>query len=110
MTRKAIRTVLELHDYNVLKDATNGKEAINLYQELKPDLVLMDIAMPKMHGIDAIQEILKYDEKAKIIAITALYSPEKIKEVKQSGVSDIIIKPFKIADMIHRIDTTLTAS
>jgi len=110
MTRRALKTVLELHDYNVLKEATNGEEAITLYQELKPDLVLMDIAMPKKHGIDAIREIMKKDNQEKIIAITALYSPEKIKEVEESGVHHIITKPFNIPEMIKTINKTLQAS
>jgi two-component system chemotaxis response regulator CheY len=102
-TRKALKTVLKYHDCEIIGEAENGKQAVSLYKKLKPDVVLMDIAMPKMHGIDAIREIIKIDPKAKIIGITALYSPEKRKEVMDAGAVEIIVKPFDVPDLIEAI-------
>jgi YesN/AraC family two-component response regulator len=62
-----------LRDYKII-EASNGKEAVELYKKEKPDLVLMDIMMPVMSGIDAVKEIKKIDPNAKIVAITAYAS------------------------------------
>ena len=102
-SRRALKTVLKLHKFDVIAEATDGEQAVNLYKELKPDLVLMDIAMPKMHGIDAIREILAVDDKAKIIAVTALYSEEKINEINEAGPKAIVMKPFTVPKLIKTI-------
>lgn len=102
-TKQALKTALELHNYDVIAEASDGKQAMTLYKELKPDLVLMDIAMPKMHGIDAIREILKINKKAKIIAITALYSEEKQTEILEAGAKACILKPFDVPNLIKTI-------
>lgn len=107
-TRKALKTVMKYHDCQVIGEAEDGKQAVNLYKKLSPDLVLMDIAMPKMHGIDAIREILKLDPKAKIIGITALYSPEKKKEVLEAGAVELIVKPFDVPDLIKAMERALS--
>jgi two-component system chemotaxis response regulator CheY len=103
-TKQALKTALELHDYNVVGEASNGLQAMTLYKELKPDLVLMDIAMPKMHGIAAIRGILKINRKAKIIAITALYSEEKQTEILETGAKACILKPFDVPILIKTIN------
>ena len=102
-TRKALKTVMKFHECEVVGEAEDGKKAVSQYKKLSPDIVLMDIAMPKMHGIDAIKEILKIDPKARIIGITALYSPEKKKEVLEAGAKELIVKPFDVPDLIDAI-------
>jgi len=67
----------------------------------------MDIAMPKKHGIDAIREIRQMDPDARIIGVTALYSPEKKREVLKAGASCLIIKPFNVSDLIRGIENLL---
>ena len=108
-TLKALKTMLRLHDYDVVGEAYDGVEAIRLYQELHPDLVLMDIAMPKMHGIDAIREIMQLDSNARIIAITALYSPDKRRQAVDAGAIALITKPFTVGDLIGSISTVLAS-
>ena len=102
-TRQALKTVLKLHSYDVVAEAKDGEQAIALYKELQPDIVLMDIAMPKKHGIDAIQEIIKIDKNAKIIAVTALYSPDKIGRIMKAGAKALVMKPFDVANLIKTI-------
>jgi DNA-binding response OmpR family regulator len=64
--------------------------------------------MPKKHGIDAIREIKTMDQKAKIIAITALYSPEKRKKVMEAGAAALVVKPFDVPDLIKAIEKVLS--
>ena len=104
-TARALKTMLELHDYDVVGEATDGHQAVDLYGKLRPDLVLMDIAMPNMHGIDATREIKLIDPDARIIAVTALYTPEKKKEALDAGVSAIVIKPFDVPKLIKTMES-----
>ena len=107
-TRKALKTVLKYHDCEVVGEAEDGEQAVALYKNLKPDLLLIDIAMPKKHGIDAIREIKKFDKGAKIIGITALYSPEKRQEVLDVGAAELIVKPFDVPDLIKAIEKVIS--
>jgi two-component system chemotaxis response regulator CheY len=104
-TRRALEVMLELHDYEVVGKARDGEEAIKLFQEVNPDLVLMDLAMPKRHGIDAIKDIRKYDPKANIIAVTALYSPEKRNRAISAGAKMVIEKPIDVPELIRAIES-----
>ncbi len=89
-----IREVLKvmLKDYEVV-EAADGYEAVKLYEVMKPDLVFMDIYMPKMDGVEATKEILKKDPKAIIIGITAFAKSRKA-DMLEAGAKDVIEKPF----------------
>jgi len=92
--RKTLKMMLEKNDYEVVGEAENGLEAILKYNELKPDLVTMDITMPKMDGLTALKTIKKINPSAKVIMLTALGREETVKEAMLSGASGFIIKPF----------------
>ncbi|OPJ56004.1 response regulator [Alkalithermobacter paradoxus] len=79
--------------YEVVGEASNGKEAVEKYVELNPDLVTMDITMPKMNGIEALKEIIKIDTNAKVIMISDIGQHDKIIEAIKNGATDFIIKP-----------------
>ncbi len=104
-------TVLEVlslmlkDDYEVIT-ATNGKEAIDKYRKFRPDIVLMDVVMPEMDGIQAAKEILKIDPKAKIIAISA-YAKHRGKDMLEAGAIDILDKPFTRTKLIEIINKHL---
>ncbi|WP_202320168.1 response regulator [Archaeoglobus neptunius] len=85
--------------------ARNGKEAVEMYRKLKPDIVLMDIFMPVMDGIYASKEILSMDPRAKIIAVTAFAKREDV--LKSVGVKEVIEKPFTKRELIQIIDTVV---
>ena len=89
-----IREILRimLKDYEVV-EASDGFEAIKLYVVTKPDVVLMDVLMPKLDGVEATKEILKIDPEAVIIGITA-FARSKKDEMLAAGAKDIIEKPF----------------
>lgn len=96
----AMREILKimLKDYKVI-EASNGREAVELYRKEMPDVVLMDIMMPIMNGIDATYEIKKIDPKARIVAITA-YASSKGERVLKAGADFILKKPFTRKDVI----------
>lgn len=81
--------------FEVIGEAANGKEAVALYDQLKPDLVTMDITMPVMKGIEAVKLIVEKDAEAKIIMVTALGQQKKVKAALKSGAKDFITKPFQ---------------
>lgn len=101
---KALRDTLEARGYEV-HEAVNGEEAVTRYREVKPDVVLMDILMPKMDGISATRNIIDYDPDAKIIAVTAVGKRGLEKECIEAGASDFIMKPFKTKDLLNAINS-----
>ena len=107
LTSQAISFMLTAHRFSVAGVAGDGEAAVKMYKKLKPDLVLMDIAMPKKHGIDAIGEIRAMDPKARIIAVTALYSPEKRNAALEAGAAAVVSKPIDIPELIRTIESLL---
>ncbi|MCG3223670.1 MAG: response regulator [Candidatus Heimdallarchaeota archaeon] len=93
-----------LSEYKVIH-AKNGEEAVTVYKEHKPDLVLMDILMPVKDGIDATEEIIEFDPKAKIIAITAYFS--RSKDIIQVGASQVMRKPFEKSELLEVVEKEL---
>jgi len=102
--RLSMKTMMEKNGFEVVGDAENGAVAIIKYNELRPDIVTMDITMPVMDGIQALKQIIKLDPKAKIIMITAMGQELMVKEAVLSGAKGFIIKPYKEADVIQTIE------
>lgn len=92
--RMMIKNVLTKGGYNVVGEAENGAKAVEKYKELSPDLVLMDITMPEMDGIQALKEIKGIDAGAKVIMCSAMGQQAMVIESIQSGAKDFIVKPF----------------
>lgn len=105
--RQVIRRHLEAKAFEVVGEASDGKEAIELYPQLKPDLITMDISMKHVGGIEATKQIKAIDAAAKIIIISALGESRFIKEAIQSGAHDFIIKPFTEERLISSIKSAL---
>ncbi|MGN1187343.1 MAG: response regulator [Lachnospiraceae bacterium] len=93
--RMMIKDILTKNGYNVVGEAENGAKAIEKYQEVKPDLVLMDITMPEMDGIQALKAIKAADPKAAVIMCSAMGQQAMVIESIQSGAKDFIVKPFQ---------------
>ncbi len=104
----AMREILKimLKNYQII-EATNGKEAVELYELEKPDVVLMDIMMPIMNGIDATKKIKEIDPKSKIIVITA-YASSKGEKILEAGADYILKKPFTRKEVIKVIESILS--
>jgi len=92
--------------HTVVGKAKDGKEAIELYSKHTPDLVTMDIFMPGLNGVDAVSEIIKKDDKAKIIMITSHGQKEIVKNAINKGAQDYLLKPItadKLKTSINKI-------
>ena len=110
--REMLVEIIETYDapdtYEIVGVAADGEEAISKYRELldsgrRPDVVTLDIVMPNMDGVVVISELKRCDPDAKIIAISALGSPDTIDRVMQAGAKDYIIKPFSVENLMDAI-------
>ena len=101
--RRIISDILKNNGFNVVGEASNGLEAIEKYKELKPTLVLMDITMPEINGIDAVKAIVKFDEHAKVIMCSAMGQDSMVKESIMAGAKDFIVKPFQSDDVLKKV-------
>ena len=88
--------------YEVI-EATNGAEALEKYKECRPDAVLLDITMPKMDGIIALQDILKIDPSARVAMVTALGQKSIVMSAIKAGARDFVTKPFDGARVIDTV-------
>ncbi len=93
--RMMIKDILSKNGYNVIGEAENGAKAFEKYNELKPDLVLMDITMPEVDGIAALKKIKGADPGAQIIMCSAMGQQAMVIESIQAGAKDFIVKPFQ---------------
>lgn len=108
--RKMLSDILKKEGFDVVGEADNGKDAIEKFKELKPDLVTMDIVMPKMEeidGIGAVREIIKIDPQAKIIMVSAMGQHALVVEAIQAGAKDFIVKPFQPSRVVEAIRRVL---
>ena len=105
--RMMIKGILGKGGYDVAGEAENGLKAVEKYKELSPDLVLMDITMPEMDGIQAVREIKKIDPNAKIIMCSAMGQESMVMEAIQLGALDFIVKPFKADRIIQTVNKIL---
>lgn len=104
--RETLRKILENGGHTVIGDAADGHEAIERYKELEPDLVTMDITMPHMNGVDALKEIRKWHQQAKVVVCSATGQQRVVVEAIESGAKDFIVKPFeenRVLETINRI-------
>lgn len=101
--RKVIKDVLTKGNYNVIAEASNGLEAVQLYKEHTPDIVLMDITMPEMDGIAALKEIISVNAEAKVVMCSAMGQKAMVIESIQAGAKDFIVKPFQSEKVIETL-------
>ena len=92
--RTLVRDALEAAGHEVAGEAENGNQAIDLFKQLSPDLITMDITMREKDGLDAASEILKLDATARIVMVTALGQEELLTRAIKMGVKDFVVKPF----------------
>lgn len=105
--RLKLKNILSAQGYDIVGEASNGVEALARYKELKPDLVTMDIVMPERDGVEALEDILKFDEKAKVIMVTAIDQRSSLMEAIQLGAVDYIVKPFEDDRVIEAINKAI---
>ncbi|MBN1233039.1 MAG: response regulator [Candidatus Coatesbacteria bacterium] len=106
--RALLKDILTNGGYTVVAEASNGREAIEQYKKHKPVVVLMDIVMPDMDGIEAVKEIMKYDSNAKVIMCSALGQQPLVLEALNAGAKEFIIKPFQAEKVLSSINSILS--
>ena len=105
--RMMIKDVITKNGFEVAGEAVNGMDAVDKYNELKPDLVLMDITMPEMDGIQALKKIKEGDGNAKVIMCSAMGQQAMVIEAIQSGANDFIVKPFQPERILEAVQKVL---
>ena len=101
--RMMIKDIISKYGYNVVGEAENGLKAVEKYSETKPDLVLMDITMPEMDGIQALKKIKELDSGATVIMCSAMGQQAMVIESIQAGAKDFIVKPFQADRVIEAV-------
>ena len=101
--RMMIKDILTKNGYNIAGEAENGAKAVEKYAELKPDLVLMDITMPEMDGIEALKKIKASDPGASVIMCSAMGQQAMVIESIQAGAKDFIVKPFQADRVLEAV-------
>ena len=105
--RMMVKDVLTKYGYDVLGEAENGAKAVEKFKELNPDLVIMDITMPEVGGIQALKEIKKIDGSAKVVMCSAMGQQAMVIEAIQAGAGDFIVKPFQADRVIEAVKKVL---
>ena len=107
--RKTLVEILRAAHFQIVGEAADGAEAVDLYQKLHPDIVTMDIVMPKMSGIDAIRRIVKHDKDARVVVISAMGQENLVMEAINVGARDYILKPFTGDEVIKTLERALVS-
>ena len=103
-SRRILKGILEEFGHEVVYEAENGEVGYVKYRELKPDIVTMDITMPKMDGIECLKLIKHVDADAKVVMVTAAGQKDKMMEAIKSGASEFLSKPFEKESIKKALD------
>lgn len=101
--RMMIKDILVKNGYSIAAEAENGVKAVEKYMEVKPDLVIMDITMPEMDGIQALKKIMEKDSGATVIMCSAMGQQAMVIESIKLGAKDFIVKPFQADRVINAV-------
>lgn len=104
--RMMLKDILTKNGHTIVGEASNGKDAVTMYNEIKPDVVTMDITMPEMDGIQALKEIKKANPDAKVVMCSAMGQQAMVIESIQAGAKDFIVKPFqadRVLDILNKL-------
>lgn len=105
--RMMVKDVLSKNGFTIAGEAENGAKAIEKFKELNPDLVIMDITMPEVDGIQAVKEIKKLNGAAKVIMCSAMGQQAMVIEAIQAGAKDFIVKPFQAERIVEAVKKVL---
>ena len=101
--RMMIKDILTKNGYEVVAEAANGVEAVELYKSHQPDLVTMDITVPEMDGIEAVKQIKAVNPAAKVIMCSAMGQQSMVMDAIKAGANDFIVKPFQADRVLEAV-------
>lgn len=107
--RTLLKNILFSGGHEIVGEAADGTEAVAKYQDLKPDLVTMDVVMPKMNGIEALKEIKKLDPGARVVMCTAVGQEQMVKLAIKSGARGYVVKPFQAPKVLDEVKNVLAS-
>jgi two-component system chemotaxis response regulator CheY len=102
--RMMLKDILSKNGFQIVAEADNGASAVGLYKQQKPDLVIMDITMPGMNGIEGLKAIRSIDPNANVIMCSAMGQQAMVMEAIQAGAKDFIVKPFQQERILQAIE------
>jgi len=105
--RSNLKSVLTGAGFEVVAEATDGLEAISMYQSSAPDLVTLDITMPNMDGVQALRELRSLDPEARIVMVSALGQEALVVEAITAGAADFVVKPFQPQRVVDAVNKAL---
>ncbi len=105
--REMLRDILSEAGYEVVAEAVDGDQAVTSFREHSPDLVTLDIVMPRKSGLEALREIVSLEPSAKVVMCSALGQEALVMEALESGAKDFIVKPFKPDQALSVIEKAL---
>ena len=105
--RTMLGDILQQAGFDVVGEAETGAQAVEKFQQLRPDLVTMDIVMPDMGGIDAVREITRLDPMAKVLMCSAMGQQALVVEAIQAGAKDFVVKPFQPSRVLEAVQRVL---
>lgn len=103
MMRTILRSILRGEEYNVIGEARNGAQAVEMVERMQPDIVCMDVMMPEKNGIEAMVEIKHKFPETQFIMITGSADPETVQDAISNGASGFIVKPFNAARVLDAL-------
>lgn len=105
--RLTIRKIMEPEGHTIIGEAATGAEAVQQFAELRPDVVILDITMPDMNGIEALKRIKILDPKAKIVICSAMGQKSMVAKAVELGAEEFIVKPFENKDLVAAVKKVL---
>ena len=103
ITREVLRVVLRSENYNVVGEATDGGVGLDLALKLRPDIIMLDVVMPKVSGLEVLPKIKDMLPESRVLLVTASKDTETISEAVQAGIHGFILKPFNAQKILDTI-------
>lgn len=108
--REMVKETATEHGWQIVGEATNGQEAIEMYEQLRPDAVTLDLVMPQYDGLHALSGIKNIDPEARVCVVSALEQKDVLKQAFTLGAADFIVKPFERSQLATTLDRLVAAT
>jgi two-component system chemotaxis response regulator CheY len=107
--RKILMQMLKAEQYDICGEASDGEQAIEMYKELKPDIMTLDVNMPKVTGIEVLEKVISYDSSAKIIMLTSEGQKQTVTDLLSKGAKNFVVKPPEKKDVLDKVYQVLNS-